>query len=342
MQDEWQWVEAIVPQMVAKLTTRFRVLQAVERLQPVGRRTLAYHLACTERTVRTTTDALANLGFIQMTVKGMQITPAGQRVVAGLHPVIDTLAGRHQQEQALARQLGIAHCTLVPGDSSLPSGTLTGLAQATKRVLADQLPIGASTIAVMGGHTLAAVAAGLTPALSTQRQLLFVPARGGIGEAPEIQANAVSAQMAQRTNGQFRALYVPEQLNTATYKSLFAEPAIHDVLQLIAHSNVVIHGIGEASAMAKRRNMAPDVVADLNAAHAVGEAFGYFFDAAGHVVRKFPPIGLDIADLAAKPLVIAVAGGSEKGAAIQAYMHLAPAQTWLITDQGAADFVLKK
>ena len=81
---------------------------------------------------------------------------------------------------------------------------------------------------------------------------------------------------------------------------------------------------------------------DLTAAHAVGEAFGHFFDAEGQVVSKFPRIGVDIADLAAKELVIAVAGGAEKGAAIAAYMHLAPASTWLITDEGAADFVLKK
>ncbi|MGP4116278.1 sugar-binding transcriptional regulator [Levilactobacillus zymae] len=342
MQDEWQWVEAIVPQMVSKLTTRFRVLRGIARLQPVGRRTLATQLACTERTVRTTTDALATLGFIQMTVRGMQITSDGQRLLTGLTPVMATLAGRQQQERELAQRLGIAHCTIVAGDSSQPNGSLSALAQGAKGVLADQLPTGASTVAVMGGHTMATVAASLTPSLSNQRQLLFVPARGGIGEAPEIQANAVSAQMAQRTNGQFRSLYVPEQLNVQTYKSLFAEPAIHAVLQLIEQSTVVVHGIGQALAMAQRRNIAPNVIANLNAANAVGEAFGVFFDAQGHVVSELPRIGLGIADLATKSLVIAVAGGSEKGTAIQAYMHLAPAQTWLITDQGAADFVLKK
>ncbi|HIW72093.1 MAG TPA: sugar-binding domain-containing protein [Candidatus Levilactobacillus faecigallinarum] len=342
MQDDWQWVEAIMPQMVTKLTSRYRVLQGVATLQPVGRRTLATHLACTERTVRTTTDALATLGFIQMSIKGMQITPAGERVLRGLTPVMDDLAGRQQRERELAQKLGIANVTIVPGDSTAPTGSLGGMAEATKQVLADRLPNGASTVAVMGGHTVATVASVLTPSLSVNRDLLFVPARGGIGESPTIQANAVSAQMAQRTNGKFRSLFVPEQLNTATYKSLFAEPAIHEVLQLIDQSTVVIHGIGQALTMAKRRGMSAHVIADLSAAHAVGEAFGYFFDNTGHVVSKFPRIGLDIADLAEKPLVIAVAGGAEKGTAIAAYMHLAPAQTWLVTDDGAADIVLKK
>jgi central glycolytic genes regulator len=342
MHEDWQWVEAIMPQMVGKLTSRFRVLQGIANLQPVGRRTLATKLACSERTVRTTTDALAGLGFVQMSVKGMQITATGQRVLQGLAPVMNDLAGRQQRERELAQRLGIAHCTIVPGDSTAANGSLNGLAQAASQVLNDQMPQGQSTVAVMGGHTLATVADALTPALAVNRQLLFVPARGGVGESPAIQANAVSAAMAEHTNSEFRQLYVPEQLNTETYKPLFAEPAIHEVLQLIAQSNVVIHGIGQAFVMAERRNMDPHVIADLSAAHAVGEAFGYFYDDQGHVVSKFPRIGLEIGDLAAKQLVIAVAGGAEKGAAIAAYMRLAPAQTWLITDEGAADFVLKK
>ncbi|MFC6259936.1 sugar-binding transcriptional regulator [Levilactobacillus fujinensis] len=342
MREDWQWVEAIMPQMVTKLTSRFRMLQGIASLQPVGRRTLATSLDCSERTVRTTTDALADLGFIQMSVKGMQMTAVGQRVLQGLIPIMDELAGRQQRELELAERLHIAHCTIVPGDSTAATGNLAGLAQAAGQVLTDQLPAGKSIVAVMGGHTLANVAENLTPTLAMNRDLLFVPARGGVGESPAIQANAVSARMAQRTNSDFRSLYVPEQLTTATYKPLFAEPAIHEVLQLIAQSNVVIHGIGQALVMAERRKMTPHVIADLTAAHAVGEAFGYFFDAEGRVVSKFPRIGLDIADLAAKQLVIAVAGGAEKGAAIAAYMHLAPAQTWLITDEGAADFVLKK
>ncbi|ARN92072.1 sugar-binding transcriptional regulator [Levilactobacillus brevis] len=342
MHEDWQWVEAIMPQMVTKLTSRFRILQGVANLQPVGRRTLATNLACSERTVRTTTDALAGLGYIQMSVKGMQVTAAGQRVLQGLAPVMNDLAGRQQREQTLAQRLGIAHCTIVPGDSTAANGSLNAMAQAANRVLTDEMPTGHSTVAVMGGHTLAAVAQVLTPALSINRQLLFVPARGGVGESPAIQANTVAAEMAQQTNSDFRQLYVPEQLTTATYKPLFAEPAIHEVLQLIGQSNVVIHGIGQAFVMAKRRKMAPHVIADLAAAHAVGEAFGYFYDAEGHVVSKFPRIGLEIGDLAAKQLVIAVAGGAEKGTAIAAYMRLAPAQTWLITDEGAADFVLKK
>lgn len=331
-----------MPQMTAKLTTRFRILRGIDAQQPVGRRLLADQLVLSERTVRTVTTDLESLGLIQMSVQGMQLTPAGRQALRGLTPVMDDLAGRQQRELRLAQRLGIEHCTIVPGDSSAVNGGLSGMAAAAAKVLADRLPAGKSTVAVMGGHTLATLAQALTPALAMNRQLLFVPARGGVGESPAIQANTVCAQMAQQTNSTYRQLYIPEQLTTATYQPLFAEPSIHEVLQLIDRSNVVVHGIGLALDMAERRKMTPHEVADLTAAHAVGEAFGHFFDDEGHVVSKIPRIGLEIDDLAKKPVVIAVAGGSEKGTAIAAYMQLAPSQTWLITDDGAADFVLKR
>jgi len=41
------------------------------------------------------------------------------------------------------------------------------------------------------------------------------------------------------------------------------------------------------------------------------------------------------------PYVFAVAGGRGKAKAIRAYMQNAPKQTWLITDEAAANQILK-
>lgn len=45
---------------------------------------------------------------------------------------------------------------------------------------------------------MAEVADHMTTILSNKRHLVFVPARGGLGEAVSIQANSVSAQMAKK------------------------------------------------------------------------------------------------------------------------------------------------
>lgn len=47
---------------------------------------------------------------------------------------------------------------------------------------------------------MAEVADHMTTILSNKRHLVFVPARGGLGEAVSIQANSVSAQMAKKKN----------------------------------------------------------------------------------------------------------------------------------------------
>ena len=57
----------------------------------------------------------------------------------------------------------------------------------------------------------------------------------------------------------------------------------------------------------------------LQESHAVGEAFGYYFNEAGEVVHKVQTIGLQLDDLEHVEHVIAVAGGASKAKAIRAY-----------------------
>lgn len=147
--------------------------------------------------------------------------------------------------------------------------------------------------------------------------------------------------MAIQTNGKYRALYVPEQLSTATYNSLMQEPSILEVLNLISEANCVIHSIGKALHMAARRKMTEEEILMLKRKNAVAESFGYFFDEEGQVVYKIPRIGLQLKDIQNIPYVFAIAGGRSKAKAIRAYMKNAPKQTWLITDEAAANEILR-
>ena len=59
------------------------------------------------------------------------------------------------------------------------------------------------------------------------------------------------------------------------------------------------------------------------------------------MVYKITRIGLQIKNLQEIPYVVAIAGGKTKAKAIRAYMKNAPKQTWLITDEAAANEILK-
>lgn len=340
MQSDFAWIEAIAPDMLDVVTKRYQILQFINWLSPVGRRTLAEQMKISERVLRTDTDFLRKQGLIESSKSGMVLTSKGLDVFHGLDRLMNQVLGFQDDEKRLAAQLGIDHCLIVNGDADQSSRVLDEMGKTLNQTLQVALPAGKLTVAVMGGTTMARVAQQMTYKLSAGRELTFVPARGGVGEAVAIQANSVAASMAEATDSDYRVLYVPENVSAQTYQPLLKEPAVQEVLQLIDNAQVVIHSIGDALVMAKRRSMSPDTVQALVQHHAVSETFGTFFDEKGAVIYKIPRIGIEIPDLDHIPYVFAVAGGKSKAQAITAYMHNAPRHTWLITDVGAAHSIL--
>lgn len=183
----------------------------------------------------------------------MTLTERGLEVYQGLELVMNQLLGMHQIEKEMTQYFGIQRCIVVAGDSDIQKKVLSDFGDVLTNTLNLLLPNGENTIAVMGGTTMAMVAENMGSLETEKRHNLFVPARGGIGEAVSVQANSISAVMANKTGGNYRALYVPEQLSRETYNSLLQEPSIQEVLTLISHANCVVHSIGRALHMAARR-----------------------------------------------------------------------------------------
>ncbi|EIA6646237.1 SorC family transcriptional regulator [Enterococcus faecalis] len=341
MLKEFKMIEAVAPDMLDVLQERFQILRNIYWMQPIGRRSLSETMGITERVLRTETDVLKQLNLIEPSKSGMTLTERGLEVYQGLELVMNQLLGMHQIEKEMTQYFGIQRCIVVAGDSDIQKKVLSDFGDVLTNTLNLLLPNGENTIAVMGGTTMAMVAENMGSLETEKRHNLFVPARGGIGEAVSVQANSISAVMANKTGGNYRALYVPEQLSRETYNSLLQEPSIQEVLALISHANCVVHSIGRALHMAARRKMSDDEMVMLKQKNAVAESFGYFFDEEGKVVYKIPRIGLQLKNLQEIPYVVAIAGGKTKAKAIRAYMKNAPKQTWLITDEAAANEILK-
>lgn len=341
MLKEFKMIEAVAPDMLDVLQERFQILRNIYWMQPIGRRSLSETMGITERVLRTETDVLKQLNLIEPSKSGMTLTERGLEVYQGLELVMNQLLGMHQIEKEMTQYFGIQRCIVVAGDSDIQKKVLSDFGDVLTNTLNLLLPNGENTIAVMVGTTMAMVAENMGSLETEKRHNLFVPARGGIGEAVSVQANSISAVMANKTGGNYRALYVPEQLSRETYNSLLQEPSIQEVLTLISHANCVVHSIGRALHMAARRKMSDDEMVMLKQKNAVAESFGYFFDEEGKVVYKIPRIGLQLKNLQEIPYVVAIAGGKTKAKAIRAYMKNAPKQTWLITDEAAANEILK-
>ena len=255
--------------------------------------------------------------------------------------MIDRLLNASQQEIKLAQKLGIERAIVVPGDLDRQERVIDLVSEELNSALDLLLPLGNNIITVLGGYTVAGVARHLSSKLHRYRELLFVPGRGAVGESVEWQSNTVAQMMASRTDGQHKGLYLPENVSSEALKILIQDTNIANAISNIYNSNAVIHGIGRADEMVKRRNLDLIMRSKIREKGAVAECFGYFFDQQGRVIDRIPRIGLQLEDLDKIPHVFAIAAGSSKASAIQAYMHHAPKQTWLITDEGVSNKVLK-
>jgi central glycolytic genes regulator len=329
----------LLPDLLQVLQKRYSILRYIGFMQPVGRRSLAVSLGYTERVLRGEVDFLREQNLIYTNNVGMSLTSEGKNLLEDLESFMRELKGIDVMELELKHKLGIKKVIIVPGDSD-ESPMVKGELGKASAICMKKLLSGKNIIAVTGGSTMAAVAERLSPEL-TQKEILFVPARGGVGEDVQNQANTICSIMSRNTHSKHRVFYVPDQVSTDIYESLIKEPDIHDVLKLIKSASMVLHGIGDAITMAERRKTNPEILSTLESRKAVGEAFGYYFNEEGEIVHKVLTIGLQLEDLVHIPHVIAVAGGNSKAKAIKAYLKQAPASTILITDEGAAKKLLK-
>ena len=290
----------------------------------------------TERVLRSETDVLKEQSLIKVKPTGMEITDKGESTIRQLQSYFNSYSDEHHLAQSIKEQFNIQDVFIVPGDSDSDKTVKVELSTQGGQLVEEVLHEDA-VVAVTGGSTMAY----LSDAMHRQPySVFFVPARGGLGENVIYQANTIAASMAQQTGGDYTTLYVPDNVNESTYNTLMLEPSVIQTLSKIKESDITVHGIGDALKMARRRQSSIEVIEKLQHHKASGEAFGYYFDDQGNIVHKARTIGLQLEDLESKKFIFAVAGGKSKGEAIKAYLSIAPKNTVLITDEGAANIIV--
>ncbi len=331
--------QRLVPELADKLRARYRVLQRIFLHQPIGRRSLAAVLGTTERILRADVELLKQQGLLDVAPLGMSLTEAGVAVISDLDSVIRYLDGRQELEFALSSILSIDRVLVVPGDSDDDQVVMRDIGYGTARLLGDYIK-SPCTIAVTGGSSMAMVAE-MLPKSTKAQDIEVLPARGGLGEQVELLANTIASQIAFKLGGSYRMFHVPELLSRTTADSLSMEPTVQEIVMRIRDADIVLHGIGEALVMARRRRLDDYTVNLLEKQSAVAEAFGYFFDQDGQVVHVMNTLGLHIEDLPRIGTVIGVAGGHSKAGAIRA-TSMAYRIDALITDEGAARAIVNQ
>jgi central glycolytic genes regulator len=328
----------LVPDLLEVLKKRYTILRHIAITGTIGRRALASSLEMTERVLRAELDFLKAQGLLETDASGMRISDTGRRLLAEMEPMASDLFGLSNLESRIREHFGLKQVIIVPGDSDQSDYVKKELGRAGAAALKKHLAPH-DVVAVAGGSTMAEVAANLFPS-TPLKDVLFVPARGGLGETVELQANTIASAMAKRTGGQYRLLHVPDHLGEEAYQTLMQDDNIREITQVIRSARIVVHGIGDAMVMARRRKSSEQTLAELRAQGALAEAFGYYFDRAGQVVHNIPTVGLRLEDIKRIEVAIGVAGGRSKGEAIAAVLSFGHEDV-LVTDEAAAEEIIR-
>lgn len=333
-------IQKVLPDAYETLLRRYRILDVIKKEQPIGRRMLAEKVRLTERVVRKEVDILKINKLISTSSAGMSLTMDGEETIFQLDDLLEREAYYYELGQKLASYLDVKACEVIPGNLDTDPSVLNKMAKRTIEVMNRLLNQDEQIIAVMGGTTLFEVADEMDEDLGNNRELLFVPARGGLGDHTMIEANVIAQRMAQKTGGQFHGLYAPEHVNQQIYGELLKEPEIKNTLDLVESASLILYSIGNPIEMAKRRGLDESTLTLLEEKEAVAEAFGEFINKDGEVVYKLSNIGLQSSALKKIEHILTVAGGQSKAVAIEAYLKTAPSHTWLITDEAATSEIL--
>lgn len=343
MSDVISILQSIVPEISDLFASRLAILRLLnQRQKRLGRKLIAQATHITERAVRTHLDILKAQALVDVNHQGVIVTSQGIRLLQQIDASILNNGHRHyfEVEEKLKRKLGIDHCMVVPGDADEDDGVYLVMGKIVQDILLDYLPAGDNVISVTGGSTLSKIGEAFTPVLSEEHNITFVPSRGGLGGAINIQSNSVGSLMAMNTQSEYLPLFIPENLNQETSDLLMNDSSIKQVVEMSKDSKALLLSIGTAKVMAERRNITLEQQEIVKVKQAVGEAFGVFFDRDGKTVLRYPRIGLKIEDLKNIPLLITIVGGSSKAQAVEAFYKLAPSHGWLVCDEGIANSIL--
>ncbi|MGD9569809.1 MAG: sugar-binding transcriptional regulator [Sedimentibacter sp.] len=306
----------IVPETVDLLLKRYEILKIISTLQPIGRRSLSTRLGISERTMRTEIDKLKEMELIDIQNAGVYLTNTGINMLSDIHNTFYYIKNLSEIELKLMEKLRLKRVAVVSGDAEKDSFTFNDLGKKAAEIVLDLIK-NDTVLGISGGTTMACVVNQMKRKKSI-KNLLVLPARGGLSEELEIQANTIAANLAEKLDAQYKLLHIPDNLDEQELKVLKNNKLINDVLADIQRINLLVFGLGNAKDMATRRRADKSVFNKIEAENLTAEVFGYYFDKDGNVKIETNSVGITLENFKTIKNAVGVAAGSSKAEAIYA------------------------
>lgn len=320
----------LIPELEEWFHIRYGILLFVSQNPYIGRRQLAKRLDKTERAIRNEIVKLEDLGYLEVTSRGLITTNMGKSVMehfTRLHLKNSRFLGR---DRNLAKKLGIKNVIIIKNKAEHTESLVFN--QELKRILKD-----ATVLGLTGGTSVKKFVDSILD--QNYPHIQIVSARGSLGSKTSTQANTLAESLSDKIGAKFIPLVSLDNLNPSTLAELKKEPFISNALDAINSIDALVFGIGRADTMIERRNM--DNMKDeiIGAKKAVAEAVGSFFNLSGEVVYRMETIGMKLEALKQLKNLTAICFGEEKAEAVLAVSNMNENLT-LITDVPLAEKLL--
>ena len=326
----------LAPDLTAEMTRRALILERISVLQPVGRRQLAARLNLPEREIRNTAALLKDLGYIDLDASGMTLSPKAAEVLDAARDFSRAMSGLTEMENRLCDLLPVERVMIAPGDSDADAQVLSDVGRLCAGRLRGMLQNG-NTLAVTGGRSIAEVARYIQS--PTPLNVMVVPARGGLGQSVELQANTLAEEIAGRLGGHYRLIHLPDRMDASAMQQMLKLTEVREAMELLERADIILHGIGKALETMRDSKLSREARSMLTEKQARGESLGSYYDLAGHCLLTASSLGVDLARLKPTCRMVAVAAGASKAEAILSVLRHTP-HYLLVTDEGAAKKML--
>ena len=328
----------IVPETVELFMKRYEILKVISSLQPIGRRSLSVKLGISERTMRTEIDKLKEMNLIDIRTAGVELTKEGIDLLSEIHNSFYYIKNLSDIELKLMDKLKLKKVAVVAGDAERDSFVFNDLGKKAAEIVLELIK-NDTVLGITGGTTMACVVKQMKRKKGI-KNLLVLPARGGLSEELEIQANTIAANLAEKLDATYKLLHIPDNLDEHELNVLKNNKLINDVLSDIQKINLLVFGLGNAREMAKRRKAEKNIFNRIEKDRLTAEAFGYFFDNEGNVKMQTNSVGITLENFKDIKNSIGVAAGKSKAEAIYAITKFNN-NFILITDEAAAMRILE-
>jgi DNA-binding transcriptional regulator LsrR (DeoR family) len=250
----------------------------------------------------------------------------------------------HQLERALCERYRLADARVL--EVSPETEVLAGVGRLAARWLDETLRDG-QVVALSWGHSLQAVVNAVD---LERRDVEVVQLVGGLSALNSaVTGQELVRELSERIGARHRYLHAPALFGSAEALTLLLrEQAIADALDAAKRADMAMVGIGAAGigssgALLDALALSPAERAEFDAAGAVGDVCGRFYDLSGQEVRSVVNqrvLAVTLDDLRAIPTVAGIAAGPEKGLGILGALRGGIIDV-LICDQQAARSVLR-